>query len=380
MKNKPITKEDRPLRILMVSHHQCIRVIKQAKALMKLGYTVDSLANRVSFGSPNFDQLAIWQNEKQFKNFLYVSKDKYDIIHYHNEPDYPVKWIREVIGDDKKLVVDCHDLESIRREIIPIAEREMFNYTNGVIYVSLPIREIVNDLHRVSIPNTVLYSYCNEDVVEYDVNSPRQGLVYEGGANPPEEKDLNQNFAYRSLYGIIKRLVELGNETHMFCGNATAYKTYQYIGAKIYPPTDYDKMMKELTKFKYNVVIFNNEHGQNRQVTLTTTNKVREGLMAGLPALACWCKEEEKFIKKHNIGFVFKHIDEVGDCSSFEDKYQEVYDNIQKKRKELVMENFIWKTENIYAKVLGLPNKEIPKPMLKLSKFEYGEEIEDFLK
>lgn len=344
------------------------------RAMKKVGYRVDGLVNMASYGTNEFDSLFFYHDERQFKNVLYDIKDKYDIITWSNEPDAPVKWIKEVVGDTKKIIVDLHDLDSIRREFIPLPEQEMFNAADGLIYVSNPIRDIENVLHNVAIPNTVLYPYCNEGIVDFDPEAPRQGLVYEGGANPPDDHQLNAAFNYRSLYGIIKRLVELGNETHMFCGNVSAYKTYQDIGAVVYPPTEYNKMMKELTKFKYGVLIFNNEHGENRQTTLTTTNKAQEFLMAGLPSLACWCKESMEHVKRHKIGFTFNHIDEIGDCSSFENKYKEVYENVLQKRKELVMENFIVRYENLIADVLGLERKGIPKRIQKLHDFEYGKE------
>jgi hypothetical protein len=342
------------------------------RAMKKIGYRVDGLANMASYGTKDFDSFHFFHDERQFKNCLYDIKDKYDTICYSNEPDQPVKWIKEVVGEDKKIIVDLHDLDSIRRGFIPIPEREMFNAADGFIYVSNPIQKIENELHRIQKPNTVLYPYCNEGIIEYDYASPRQGLVYEGGANPPDDTQLNAAFAYRSLYGIIKRIVEMGNETHMFCGNLSAYKTYQHIGAVIHPPTEYDTMMKELVKYKYGLLIFNNEDGKQQQVALTVSNKLFEYASAGLPNLACWCPEMEKIINKHKIGFTFNHIDEIGDCSSFENRYQEIYDNIQTKRKELVMENFIVRYENLIADVLGLERKTIPDHIQKLHDFEYG--------
>ncbi len=343
------------------------------RAMKKVGYRVDGLVNMASYGTNEFDSLFFYHDERQFKNVLYDIKDKYDAICYSTEPDSPVKWIKDVVGDTKKIIVDLHDLDSIRREFIPLPEQEMFNAADGLIYVSNPIRDIENELHRVTMPNTVLYPYCNEGIVDFDADAPRQGLVYEGGANPPDDTQLNAAFNYRSLYGIMKRLVELGNETHMYCGNLSAYKTYQDIGLVLYPPTQYDEMMKGLVKFKYGVLIFNNETGENRQVTLTTTNKFFEYLQAGLPMLSCWCQESMEHVKKHKIGFTFNHIDEIGDCSSFENKYKEVFENVLQKRKELVMENFIVRYENLIADVLGIERKGIPKKIIKLHEFEYGD-------
>ena len=358
-------------------------MIKILRALKKVGYKIDGLANRVSYGTGDFDTLSIYQNERQFRQFISNNKETYSGVIWSNEPDPPVKWLREELGDSVPLIVDLHDLDSVRRQMIPIPEREMFNLANGLVYVSSPIRELTNKLHRVTVPTINLLSYCNNDIIlEYDEGqiSSRKSLIYEGGANPPEDTELNAIFAYRSLYDIIRKLVEMGNETHMYCGNVTAYESYQDTGAVLYPPTDYDQMMKGLTRFKYGVLVFNNEDGKKEQVNLTLTNKEHEYLQAGLPSLACWCPESEKHVAKHGTGFVFKHIDEIGDCSRLEEKYFEIMDNIKIKRKELVMENFIWKLENLFAKVLNVEGKGIPDNIRKINEFEYGKkDVEETL-
>lgn len=380
--NKPIlNKRGEVPRILMVSDHCCIRVIKRMNALRKLGYKIDGLARKISYGTDNFDSFAIWQNEHQFKHFIADNLGKYDLYDYSNEPDFPVKWIKEVVGDKVPIVVDLHDLDSVRRRLIPLPEREMFNYGDAFIYVSMPIQEVTNKLHQLTKPNIVLYSYCNDGIVEYDESKipERQGIAYEGGANPPEDNELNRIFSYRSLYGIIKTLVDMGNETHMYCGNITAFDTYHPTGAVLKPPQMYDKMMEQLTAHKYGVLIFNNEDGQKEQVNLTLTNKAQEYLLAGMPSLACWCPESEKWVKKHGIGFTFNHIEEVGDCSQLENDYMTVMDNIKTKRKELVMENFIWKVENLYANVLGVTGKGIPDNIKKLNNFECGDEDTSYI-
>ena len=378
---KPIlNKNGQPIRILMAAHHGCIRVMKIMRAMIKLGYQIDGLSNRVSYGCEDFDFLAVWQNERQFKNYIRDNIHKYDIIYWANEPDYQAKWIRDVINsankqDQVKLVVDLHDLDSIRRHIIPLPEREMFNSADGLIYVSKPIQKMSNELHKVTIPNTVLYSYCNKDIVNYDINeiSKRRGLIYEGGANPPNDDLANREFAYRNLYEIMSKLVEMGNETHMFCGNITAYHTYQNTGAILYPPTHYDKMMKELTKFKYGIVSFNNKDGQKDQVNFTLTNKFFEYAIAGVIPLACWCPETEKLVNKWKVGFTFKDIEEIKDCKQLETKYEEIMSNINDFNKKVYMENFIWKLENLYAEVLGVEKKSIPDNIKNLDDFEMKE-------
>ncbi len=130
-------------------------------------------------------------------------------------------------------------------------------------------------------------------------------------------------------------------------------------------------MMEGLTKFKYGILIFNNEDGQQNQVNYTRTNKEMEYLQAGLPILACWCTESMKHVKKHGIGFTFEHIDEIQDTTQLEDRYLSIMDNIKRKREELVMENFIVLCENLYAEVLNVEKKGIPKKIQKLHDFEF---------
>ena len=377
---KPILNKDgNPIKIAEVAAHHCIRCIKKMRSFKKLGYTVYGSGDRPAYGTEEYDAYFVWQSKSQLEETIRLLVNAgVSIISYNNEPDYPVKIIKDVIKamnreKDVKVIADLHDLDSIRRDIIPVPERELFNSADGLIYVSMPIQKITNDLHRVQVPNIVLYSYCNDGIVKYNEEDipKRKGLVYEGGANPPNDDLANREFAYRSLYDIMAKLVELGNETHMFCGNLTAYQTYQTAGAILYPPTIYDKMMEALVKFKYGVLIFNNKDGKKRQVELTLTNKAQEYMAAGLPSLACWCKESEKWVKKHGIGFVFSDIEEIGNCSQLEDKYMEIMNNIKQKRKELVMENFIVLVENLYAEVLGLEKKGIPENIQRLHDYEF---------
>ena len=381
--DKPILNKDgNPLRILVAAAHHCIRCRKKAKAFEYLGYVTHGMGDMISYGTGNYSTYTIWKNERQFKEAirLYVNNG-IDIIEWNNEPDAPVEWIREVLNDINvenrvKLIVDCHDLDSIRKKIIPIPERKLFIYADAVVFASLPIQDIEVDLHTFTKPYVTIYSYCNKDVISYNDNElyTRRGLVYEGGANPPNDIELDRQFSYRSIYGIIKKLVEMGNEVHMFCGNISAYETYQGTGAALIPPTPYDEMMKQLIKYKYGVIIFNNEDGEKDQVNLTLTNKEHEYLQAGLPSLVCWCPETEKHVEKHGTGFVFKHIEEIKDCSQLNDKYQEVMDNIKVKRQELVMENFIWRVENLYAHVLNLEKKGLPDNIRAINEFEFGKE------
>lgn len=389
--NKPIIDENgNALKHLEIGKHHCIRCIKKIRALKKIGYEVHGMGNVTPYGTSDYSTFSVWKSKQQLQNSvkLYIENGIKSIT-YNNEPNEPTYWIKEVIEsmgvqDKVKLILDGHDWDQIRlpQRIIPIAERKAINAADGIIFPSIPIQEEVVELNQIwNKPSTVIYSYCNKGVVNYNIEerSNRKALVYEGGANVPNDKTMNTMYPYRNVLPIMKQLVAQGNEVHAYLGNPDAYIKGQGMGVILYPPTDYDKMMEALTKFKWGLLIFNNKDDTEPQVRYTLTNKAQEYLQAGLPSLACWCEETEKWVKKHNIGLTFSDISQIGNCSEFEEQYVELFNNITTKRDELVMENFIARQELLMADLLGLERKGIPKHIEDLWRLEYGNEDVDFL-
>ena len=380
--NKPILdEENNPIKIAELGDHHCIRCVKKANAFKKVGYEIHGMGSRPSFGTDVYDTYHTFKNQHQFKMAIKnLIQTGVRIFTWNNEPHHQAVWTREVITemgvrDKVKLIIDVHDSDLIRRAFAPLDEINMFRVADGIIYASLPIQQKLNRAYRINVPYTTIYSYCNEGIIEYDKDAPRKNaLVYEGGANPFGNAQYDEAFRYRSLYHIMKQLVEQGNQVEMFLGNIDAYETYHDTGAVLYPPTDYKEMMTALTKFKYGLCIFNNEKRDQPQVQLTITNKQFEYLQAGLPILACYCPEVEKYVRKHRIGFTFENLSDIGNMSHLEDKYKEVYENIQIKRKELIMENYIQRLECLYAFVLGLKGKAIDRNTKKRHIFEYGKD------
>ena len=149
--DKPLLgKDGNPLKIVQAAKHHCIRCIKKARALRSIGYEVHGMGDMLSYGTGEHDTYHTWKSKEQFKNSIRMFVNSgVQIVEWNNEPDEPVTWIREVLKDmnkedDVKIVTDCHDLDSIRKEIIPIPERGMFNNTDGLIYVSEPIQKMTN--------------------------------------------------------------------------------------------------------------------------------------------------------------------------------------------------------------------------------------------
>jgi hypothetical protein len=379
-----LNKDGKPLRILQIGKHTCIRVIRISEALISTGYEVDVLTNKISYGVNKFDMIGFWFDEKQFKKYIKETLGKYDIYEVHNEPDVMIRWVRDVVGDrdDIKIIHNAHDVDLVRRKVIPIPERQAFNAADAVIYVAEPIRTLCNDLHKVKVPTMVLYNYPTQSMIDdtkpnWNIEQ-RQGLVYEGGVNPIDKsqasEEINKIYPYRNLFHIFQQLIAQGNEVHVYAGNSTAFNTGQHTGCVLHPPTVFNQLLVELTKYRYNLLIFNNEKGTEDQVNFTTPNKMWDALASGLPSLGCYCRETMKYLEKHNIGWVFNNIAEISNCSQLEDEYEQMIENVKKKRNELIFERQIWRTENLYAGILGVEKKGIPDDIKKQAIFEYGDE------
>jgi len=381
-----ITKDGKPIKILMIGKHTCIRVIREAQALKSIGYEVDCLSGKLSYGTDIFDKLYFFHDEKQFKNHIYELKNKYSVVHVHNEPDNMITWAADVLKDSEKpfaLIHDCHDSDLIRRGYIPVDERLAYNNADAVIYVSEPIQQMCNQVHSITIPTMVLYNYPTQHMIDntkidWGKVQQRRGLIYEGGVNPigdsEEIRQMNIVFKYRNLFPLFQQLITQGNEVHVYAGNSDAYNTGQFTGCILHPPTRFDILLQEMTQFKYNLLIFNNEDKKQNQVNFTTANKCFDGLAAGLPALACWCEETEKYVAKHNIGWRFDNLKTIGNCSSIDPEYMEKVEVVRKKREELIFEKQVGLLENLYAEILGVEKKDIPSSLQKQLRFEYGED------
>lgn len=355
-------KNGEPIRILDIGAHFCIRNIKMCKALKKKGYHLDALSNKLSYGTDEYEKLFFYHNKEQFKNILHATKGWYDIIKVANEPDWMIT-VAHNCGC-KNLVHDCHDLDSIRFKrdnMTNIDEIRAFNIAAGAIFVSKPIEAYAKDLHKFDIPTAVLYHYCNEDFLNLyepgkDLN--RTGIVYEGGANPPQTEE-NTPFKYRSLYRFFKQMVDMGNEVHMYIGNYDGFETYQDIGAFVYPPTIYNEMMKGMVLRKWGALVFNNEELTEEQTNLTTMNKAYEYIMAGLPIIIMGAPLQAEVLRKYGVAI---ELEKMSDLGNVEQKWGHLYPqlkaNVDRARTLLTMERHIHVIEKLYKSVLDNTNQE----------------------
>ena len=101
------------MRVLILSHHGCIRVMKQGFALMR-NHDVHFMQNSVTdeaFLLP-MKECSFYTTRESLTAKLAVMPD-FDVIHVHNEPDWLVTAAKKA-KPNTPVVYDCHDLDSQR--------------------------------------------------------------------------------------------------------------------------------------------------------------------------------------------------------------------------------------------------------------------------
>lgn len=346
---KPVKK----IKIFWTSEHCCIRVIKLALALMRTGkYEIHHAARQQSWGAWLFDKFSLYHNEKQLENLLRDSNA--DLFIHSNEPCWQLNKIRKMRPNDP-ILLDAHDLDSIRQGMIPIHEQRALTNCDGVLFPSVQCQEYIVDLHNeqlVNKPTAVLEHYCSEDFVndrDHDIPvNQRIGLIYEGGAQSPPYK--NPMFRFRQLYHIFKQIVDQGNEVHLVFGNPDATIGYNNIGAFVHQRMEYNNLIIELRKHRWGMVVFNNGDGNQLQVNLTRTNKEQEYLTAGMPLIVFGAPATAEYVKHYDIGLVFDKLEDIRP-EILDAEYDRLRVNVEKLRPELTMESHIYRLEDLIGKM-----------------------------
>lgn len=332
-----------------------------------MGYSVSCLTNCISYGTDEFDSVYFYHNEGQFKNVMRDIGHLFQIVTYHTEPFYQPKWfdqIRKECGFNFKLVIDHHDIDQIRLGRSSADEISMFNVADGHVFVSDPIEKEMKELFNFKQPSVVFEHYCNKEWNGYTNYVPgdddikrRHGIVYQGGINPPDHflnEEQRRMFRYRTMYYLFKEAVAQGNEVIIFAGNPQGYETHLDIGATVFPPTQYDQMMKKLQDYKWGWCLFGEK--ESNQTKLTTCNKYFEYIKAGCVPIICWAGETARLAKEYGCGIVLNDPTELGNIEkNLGHLYKEHKNRCDEINKTgyLDSENHIFKIENLWKSVLN---------------------------
>lgn len=340
----------------MVSQHGCIRVIKEAIALIDKGYIVDLIVNQLPYGYNFFSTTMVWNDRNQLQTTLKNSPA--DIFHVHNEPDWLVPATREVSGD-RPVIYDVHDLESLRWHKQPMGEEiEAFAAADGIIHVSEPIRKLAESYHGAQLPTRVVLCMQPDGFVANDSdiipNPSFKSLVYEGGLDantkpkpiPGEKNKAEMNI--RNFVNVFSHFRAQGFSVTIYPATPKQRMPYEMMGCYVGTPVLYPTMLSGLRPYGLGFVGCG---FSTPLMELAMPNKLFEYMSQGVVPIVYNAEVCEKFVTHHKCGIVIEDITKLNELIEAHDM-KEIRNNVLTLRKKFTMESQVHKLETLYKEVL----------------------------
>lgn len=331
------------MKIVTVGHHCCIRLQKQAFALLDNGHEVHLVGHSLPSTANQFTTASVFSNVSQMYEILRVHKDA-DIIHIHNEPSWPVTIAKRALPG-VPVVLDMHDsmfFRSLEKKHISAEERISIEMADGLVFVGERCREVTDSKK----PSCVLPSYVNG--MFYQSNSWQWigGLVYEGRVDTPEQR----KFMYYCNYiDFCKKTQEAELPFHVYCPGINKNKKFKEYYEKIcllHPALPYDKLLGVLGCHDWGLCGNLTEY---REWQLAMPNKLFEYMAGGIPIIALNCGEIADFVVEHGVGIAVKSVEEMMDRW---DERAECQKNVMLKREDFAMEKHIHILEDFYRELI----------------------------
>jgi hypothetical protein len=347
--SRPYTYDSSKPSICMVGWHTCIRVTKETIPLVRNGWRVGLVTSKLPSAQSAYDKTYTFFDDDQLRRTLEEVKDKYDIIHIHNEPNILLIRAREIMGPKKPILLDVHDLDILRRGFCGEEEILAMSYASGFVHVSEPIEQFANSLYNLNKPSITLESRCPMDFQPTSMPLNRTGIVYEGGIRPPEN---TADFSYRNIWSICAAFTKEGIPIE-YIGpiDRPMQEKYAEAGVNCLGGMTYENLLKTLPRYQWGLSGFIQDPPK-KHVTWAMTNKLFEYINCGVPPIVYNTEEQATFIKKYNIGAC---LDSIHGIRQQLEKYnwEELFNNLMRYRAEIAMDNHIEKLEKLYYRLLG---------------------------
>lgn len=327
--------------ITFVANHFCIRAMKQAIALKKLGHTIYG----IGFKRPQFfEKLDLYVRCGAVDNLREAIKiiDRHtDIYYVHTEPYWMVWVIREV--SKKPILLDMHDSMQWRMptkfEWRSAEERAAINMVDGLVFPSNSCKQLT----PTNKPNTVLYPYVNKEHIIYLPSEWVGGVAYEGRADMLKaSKYMN----YCKYHDLVKEFQKIQLPFYIYSIWTSNAHIKEYKGAYTVPTQEYANLIKKLTCHDWGIV---GNITKTKEWNVAMPNKLFEYLAAGIPIVALNAKECSKFLKKHKVGITVKSLEELKERW---DERKELQKRVLKIRNQFTMEKNIKPVEDLCKTLL----------------------------
>jgi glycosyltransferase involved in cell wall biosynthesis len=347
------------MKIAAVSSHNCIRLHKISLPLLDMGHNVHLIARKFVGFSELYRTFSLYSDINQCTESIKLHSDA-DIFHCHNEPSWFVSAIKELFPY-KPVILDVHDTyltrttdkeyqESMSKGLphvrVTTEERNNFQLADGLVFVSDEVRDATMSEFNLTCPNIVLPSYVPLNLYQYHTKEWMGGLVYEGRVTISEEykdKNLNTGAEYCDYSEVSKEAKRVGIDFHLYAGREDdAFKKIYDEEAFVHPGYSYRDLLRQISRHDWGLVGNLIDSPQWQQ---TLPNKMFDYLAAGVPSVCINASASSKIAERYGFGITVKSLDELAGRWS---EHRECRNNLFKIRRELSMENNIYKLLDLY--------------------------------
>lgn len=345
------------LKIVMLSRHGCMRVMKVAIPLIENGHEVHLITNKVTQYSEVFNSVLVYQDVNQLYNAIKVHKDA-DIFHGHNEPSWFVTAVKDQFFD-KPVVLDVHDSHLLRRTDeeciedpdkyrVSAEERNNLQLADALVYVSKSMERIVGGEFKIGVPTIVLPSYVPLQFYRLDFLRWWGGLCYEGRIDITDELPKQWDFfQYSNYLDLAKKCREIGIDFHVYTtrNNAKVRKQYDEV-CYLHEPEGYERLIKVIGQHDWGLV---GNIKKFPEWDNALPNKFFEYMAACLPIVSINAKESSELIKEYGVGITVGSMEELAERWK---EHRPCRANVIKHRQSFSMENHIGKLEDLYSQLV----------------------------
>lgn len=350
------------MKIVMISHHACVRVHKQALALIESGkHEVHLVASKHTSFAEAYSTFGHWLEIGQLHNFIKLHAKDTDIFHVHNEPSWPVALVKETC--DVPVVLDVHDSFLARvtpeeaeekiakgKEVVRITaeERNNFQLADALVFPGKYFAELVSGEFGLNQPSIILPSYMPRRMYRYNSQDWLGGLVYEGKVQLNTDDKASFGFRYCNYKALAEKCHEIGIDFHLYGGR----EDKEFMGvyndiAFVHKPMVFDELVKNIARHDWGLV---GNIVPTSEWDVAMPNKLFEYIAAGVPVVAINAKECGEFVREHGVGIEVKSLEELAQRWG---EHVEVRKNLYKVRAKFSMNKNISALEELYDRVLG---------------------------
>lgn len=339
------------INILVLSYHACIRVIKQALAMLGNVENVNFIFMQTTVANKDLINVlpnaTFYDTPEMLAAKLKGFRGMVDLVHCHNEPDWMGPIVKEVLPD-VPLVYDVHDLASMRDfafEPMIEMEKDAMRAADAFVFVSQGYEREARDFHDIPAtkPSIVLYSYCFGGALAFDRYPRVRGVCYEGNLTTENHPKI----AYRNHVYAAKFFRDHNIPFAVYGGDGATQHVYAREGAICCTSLSYSRLIGNLARWDWGFV---GHADYTKTLEYCMPNKMFEYIAAGIPVICCNAPEAGEWAEENGVGVNIKSLHQIPE---FYNRHEELREVVEQKRKEFIMENEIPKLMDLYGEVLN---------------------------